>query len=267
MGALTRDQRHVRETLSPYDLMFCIGSDVLRMSVFSETDPMPDGMALVQIGLRDWEMGKNYPAEIALRADVKDTLVALASLIERKRGAEGARKAAAAIAALKTSNWSANREAVRADALEGAGETPMPPDLAMLLIVDALSGMTAPMVLDGAMHGAAFLAYVDKVLVPTLEPGDIVVMDNLPRPSQRRRPRGHLPGRGRAPLPAAPTAPISIRSRWPSPSSRPTSSAAPPAPSPNSGRPSATPQTSSPRPSAKTTSLLQDTIVCERNML
>ena len=122
MGALTRDQRHVRETLSPYDLMFCIGSDVLRMSVFSETDPMPDGMALVQIGLRDWEMGKNYPAEIALRADVKDTLVALASLIERKRGAEGARKAAAAIAALKTSNWSANREAVRADALEGAGD-------------------------------------------------------------------------------------------------------------------------------------------------
>ena len=43
-----------------------------------------------------------------------------------------------------------------------------------------LSGMTAPMVLDGAMHGAAFLAYVDQVLVPTLEPGDIVVMDNLP---------------------------------------------------------------------------------------
>ena len=42
-----------------------------------------------------------------------------------------------------------------------------------------LSGMTAPMVLDGAMHGAAFLAYVEHVLVPTLKPGDIVVMDNL----------------------------------------------------------------------------------------
>ena len=36
------------------------------------------------------------------------------------------------------------------------------------------------MVLDGAMHGAAFLAYVDKVQVPTLKLGDIVVMDNLP---------------------------------------------------------------------------------------
>ena len=43
-----------------------------------------------------------------------------------------------------------------------------------------LEGMTAPMVLDGAMHGTAFLAYVEQVLAPTLSPGDIVVMDNLP---------------------------------------------------------------------------------------
>jgi transposase len=42
-----------------------------------------------------------------------------------------------------------------------------------------LGGLTAPMVIDGAMNGAAFLAYVRQVLVPTLTPGDIVVMDNL----------------------------------------------------------------------------------------
>lgn len=40
--------------------------------------------------------------------------------------------------------------------------------------------MTAPMVLDGAMNGVAFRAHVEQVLVPTLVPGDIVVMDNLP---------------------------------------------------------------------------------------
>jgi transposase len=40
--------------------------------------------------------------------------------------------------------------------------------------------MTAPMVLDGAMHGAAFLAYVEQMLAPTLQPGDVVIMDNLP---------------------------------------------------------------------------------------
>ncbi|MBI1291889.1 IS630 family transposase [bacterium] len=43
-----------------------------------------------------------------------------------------------------------------------------------------LSGMTAPMVLDGAMNGAVFLAYIEQVLGPTLSKGDVVVMDNLP---------------------------------------------------------------------------------------
>lgn len=43
-----------------------------------------------------------------------------------------------------------------------------------------LSGLVAPMLLDGPMHGQAFLAYVRQVLVPELSPGDIVVMDNLP---------------------------------------------------------------------------------------
>jgi transposase len=41
-------------------------------------------------------------------------------------------------------------------------------------------GLTAPMVLDGPMTGEAFLAYVEQVLIPTLKPDDIVVMDNLP---------------------------------------------------------------------------------------
>ena len=39
--------------------------------------------------------------------------------------------------------------------------------------------LTAPAVFDGAINGAAFLAYVEQVLAPTLDPGDIVVMDNL----------------------------------------------------------------------------------------
>jgi len=40
-------------------------------------------------------------------------------------------------------------------------------------------GLSAPMVLDGAMNGKAFLAYVQQVLVPTLQSEDLVVMDNL----------------------------------------------------------------------------------------
>lgn len=43
-----------------------------------------------------------------------------------------------------------------------------------------LGGMTAPMILDGPMNGDSFRAYVEQVLAPTLDPGDIVIMDNLP---------------------------------------------------------------------------------------
>lgn len=43
-----------------------------------------------------------------------------------------------------------------------------------------LKGVIAPMTIDGAMTGAAFLAYVEQVLIPALTPGDIVILDNLP---------------------------------------------------------------------------------------
>jgi len=49
-----------------------------------------------------------------------------------------------------------------------------------LVVALRLCGLTAPMMIDGPMNGPAFLAYVEQVLVPTLRPGQIVVMDNLP---------------------------------------------------------------------------------------
>lgn len=41
------------------------------------------------------------------------------------------------------------------------------------------TGLTAPLVIDGPLTGELFLAYVQQQLVPTLTPGDIVVLDNL----------------------------------------------------------------------------------------
>jgi transposase len=41
-------------------------------------------------------------------------------------------------------------------------------------------GITAPLVLDGAINGESFLAYVRQFLAPALRPGDVLVMDNLP---------------------------------------------------------------------------------------
>ena len=47
-------------------------------------------------------------------------------------------------------------------------------------------GMIAPFVLSGPINRDAFEAYIEKVLVPELRPGDLVVMDNLP---SHKRPR------------------------------------------------------------------------------
>ena len=61
------------------------------------------------------------------------------------------------------------------------GEVPLG-TLKTITFVAALrhNKMTAPMVVEGAMNGEMFLAYVEQCLVPTLRRGDIVVMDNLP---------------------------------------------------------------------------------------
>jgi transposase len=40
-------------------------------------------------------------------------------------------------------------------------------------------GLVAPLVLDGAINGTVFLAYIEQMLCPTLHPGDIVICDNL----------------------------------------------------------------------------------------
>jgi transposase len=39
--------------------------------------------------------------------------------------------------------------------------------------------ITAPCVFDGPINGESFRAYIDQILVPSLRPGDIVIMDNL----------------------------------------------------------------------------------------
>ena len=69
--------------------------------------------------------------------------------------------------------WGPRSERVVADVPHGHWKT--------TTFVGALrsTGMTAPMVIDGAMNGELFLAYVEQQLVPTLCQGDIVVMDNL----------------------------------------------------------------------------------------
>ena len=137
LGALNRDQKHVRRVLSDYDLMLCVGSDVLKMSVWSETEPLPETTKVAMIGLRDWEMGKNFPAEIALRADVKETLKALVPLLKKLGGTQLAQQAKASLAEISKRNWSALR-AQKAAKVTTPTTAPLPAEWVMMRLSDKL---------------------------------------------------------------------------------------------------------------------------------
>jgi benzoylformate decarboxylase len=138
MGALSRLQKQVREVLSPYDLMIVLGADPLRMSVYSEVDPLPDGLPILQIGLVEWDLAKNYGAEIALKADVKETLRALVPALKAAGGGALEARAREGVAALKSKNWTARRAALVEQISKAKDRSPIDPEWLSLQLVEAM---------------------------------------------------------------------------------------------------------------------------------
>jgi benzoylformate decarboxylase len=157
MGALSRLQKQVREVLSPYDLMIVIGADPLRMSVYSEVDPLPDGLGIVQIGLVDGDLAKNYGAEIALKADVKETLRALVPALKTAGGAALETRAKQGIAELASKNWTAKRKAIVEQIAKAGSKSPIDPDFLTLQMVEAMPD-NAILVDEGLTSGRQLLA-------------------------------------------------------------------------------------------------------------
>ncbi|MBB89397.1 MAG: benzoylformate decarboxylase [Magnetovibrio sp.] len=156
MGALERVQKQARAALEPHDLMIALGTDPLTMSVYSPIDPLPDGMKIVQIGLNEWDIAKNYPVEIAALGDLKTTLPALADMLARIGGDAQAARAKASIAALAATNWSARRSRLITELSDGDGPQPIDPRHMAKMITDVLpdnaivvnEGLTSAWLLD-----------------------------------------------------------------------------------------------------------------------
>src|SRR5581483_11742275 len=193
MGGLSRDQAQVRGVLSKYDLLVALGSDPVRMSVWSEVEPLPEGMATVHIGLIDWDMGKNYPAEMAVRADVRETLTALVPVLGKQGGDRLAARAKAAIAELAKSNWTAKRAGL-AERFEGrAAATPIDGDWLSLQIANALpkDAVVVNESLTSGRHLSDLIPYRDRYGYHALASGGIgwgvpaavgVALAQAPRP-------------------------------------------------------------------------------------
>ncbi len=175
MGAISRTQAQTREVLASHDLLIVLGADPLRMSVHSEVEPLPAGMPIVQIGLVDWDLGKNYPAQIALKADVKETLRALIPALKAAGGAALHARAKSAIAALASKNWTARRAKLAEELAKNRERTPIDPDWLTSQVVEALprnailvdEGLTASRYLP-ALH-----AYRDRYGYHSLASGGI----------------------------------------------------------------------------------------------
>jgi benzoylformate decarboxylase len=159
LGQLTRNQQQVRDTLSPYDLIVFLGADQLRMSVYSPVEPLPEAARVVQIGERDWELAKNYPVDVAIEANVKETLRALLPVLKAKRSPERAAQAAARLGEIARNNWTAKRERARQDALKAAQARPMDPRLLMMRVTEALP-RDAVVVEEALVSGFPLLSFL-----------------------------------------------------------------------------------------------------------
>ncbi len=95
-------------------------------------------MPIIQIGLVDNDLAKNFPAEIALKADVRETLRVLVPAIEVTGGVPLATLASDRIESLKSVNWSANRDRLVQDISRRKDAVPIDPDWLALQVVDAL---------------------------------------------------------------------------------------------------------------------------------
>jgi benzoylformate decarboxylase len=138
MGQLSRVQKDIRAKLEQYDVLIFLGADVLRTSVASPIEPMPPHATVIQIGLDDWEMGKNYTTEVALRADVRETLRTLLPVLAQKGGTALKENAAKRLAALKDDNWSSRRLKVLDRAQSQSEASPIAPDWLIYNVVEAL---------------------------------------------------------------------------------------------------------------------------------
>jgi len=139
MGTLPRSQAQAKSILNNYDLLICIGSDVLRMSIWSSTDPLPKDMSIIHIGLRDWEIAKNYHTEQAILGNVKTTLLSLNKIIGDNISKNYILSSNKRIKKIENNNWNKNKHNLVTKTLKDHNKNPITPNWLMMSIAENVS--------------------------------------------------------------------------------------------------------------------------------
>jgi benzoylformate decarboxylase len=95
-------------------------------------------LPIVQIGLVDWDLAKNYGAEIALKADVKETLRVLIPALKANGGAELETRARRGLSELAPKNWTAKRAALVEQINKTKDRSPIEADWLALRVIEAM---------------------------------------------------------------------------------------------------------------------------------
>ena len=139
VGTMPRSQSEVKKILENYDLLICVGSDVLRMSVWSSTEPLPKNMSIIHIGIRDWELAKNYHTEQAILGNVKTTLLNLNKTIANNLNKKYKNNANRRIKEIEKFNWSKNKKNLTSKTLKDKDIIPITPNWLMMTLAENIS--------------------------------------------------------------------------------------------------------------------------------
>ena len=135
-GMMTRTQAGVRDVLDKHDLVFSVGADLFTWSLPSNIKPWPDGLPLIHLDTDPWQIGKTYPAQVAILGDPKATLPDITAALNARMTAS-AKAAASARLKAATETIKKDLEAFRAKARAMASRTPVQP-LALLEAIGAM---------------------------------------------------------------------------------------------------------------------------------
>lgn len=139
LGMLTRSQENVRKTLDPFDLVLCLGADLLRMSVYSPVEPLPNHSRVLHLSERSWELGKNYRTELALQANVCETLSVLLPLLRSRIDTKYKEQAQIRAIALEQQNWTVTRNKLATQVLTQSSMRPMSASTFVMHITNQLT--------------------------------------------------------------------------------------------------------------------------------
>src|SRR3989442_1404342 len=80
-GSMPRLGPPIRALLIRHHLLFSVGGGLFTHSLPDDVDPMPPGITIVHLDVNPWELGKNYPAALAIQGDPKATLPELSAAV------------------------------------------------------------------------------------------------------------------------------------------------------------------------------------------